>query len=1004
MATISPRRAAASGPALADTAHEAGRAAGLGSKPTWRGRRLDALALALFVGASLVMLYPYPLQLTTHAKDLGDSLEYAWVLGYAGPKLLADPLHLYDGNIFYPFKGSLAYSDSTLANALLALPVIALTGNPILAGNLLILLSFVLAGLGAYLLVSRLTGSRGAGLVAGAVFAFNPYRIDHMTQLPNVSSHWLPFVFYALERFLALPSRRWAAAFALFLALQVLSSFYYAYAVCLALALYVALLVAWRGRRLLRRRMVVPALPAVLAAAVVLLAVGLPYFAVSQQYGMVRTLQDAAEFGASLPNYLAVTPSNRLWGQLAPMVQSGTGERHLFPGLLALVLAAAGLAWGRPRLACLLYGAVGLGAFLLSLGPDVHLTAAGPPLALPFPTPYRVLYDYLPGFQALRVPARFAVVVMLALSVLAGLGFAPLLQRARAALAGRRPRMGWAPPPALAMLATAVVLAEYAAFPLPMEPVRVGEAIPAVYKWLRQQPDKGVMVELPLNDNASYQAPYEYYSTYHGWTLVNGARSFFPPGYKQITDTLHYFPSTNSLALLTDLGVKYVLVHGEELPAGDLERRESRVAFFGDSLRLAAQFGDDRVYEVLPPVTRAPLDLSLVAPRRVTAGERVQVGLLLGADDWRMVALPEVARQVTLAAVWTGEDGRRYGEQVVAAGPGQVFRLPALVDFSLTAPAAAGTYALSVAVNPPLAAAQSGPPVQTVTVQPAAAAAPTGEPRLQAASYDLPLPAVAASEPLPLRIRWTASGGLSGDLEVFVNVYDDGYRVWSHENRPLTGDPFAAGWLERAGEAVDVRTVRLSSNTPPGYYWVEFGVMDRATQRRLPIRDADGKLVDKITVGRVRAGSEVHPFGAAAVCPRAGAAFGEQIALCGWQVPTADARAGGSLALSLYWRALRPPAANYNVFVHLYDGAGRLVAQVDGVPGRGAWPTSAWRTDDLLEDDYQLPLPAALPPGEYTLATGLYDLQTLRRLPVAGTAAGPSDTVTLAHVRLAGPP
>lgn len=97
--------------------------------------------------------------------------------------------------------------------------------------------------------------------------------------------------------------------------------------------------------------------------------------------------------------------------------------------------------------------------------------------------------------------------------------------------------------------------------------------------------------------------------------------------------------------------------------------------------------------------------------------------------------------------------------------------------------------------------------------------------------------------------------------------------------------------------------------------------------------------------------------------------------------------AGETLPLALFWRATRPPPANYTVYVHLVDAAGNRVAQRDVPPLEGRRPTSGWMVGELVRDDQDLPIPSTVAPGTYRLLVGMYDPATL----VAINDAGPID-------------
>jgi hypothetical protein len=110
------------------------------------------------------------------------------------------------------------------------------------------------------------------------------------------------------------------------------------------------------------------------------------------------------------------------------------------------------------------------------------------------------------------------------------------------------------------------------------------------------------------------------------------------------------------------------------------------------------------------------------------------------------------------------------------------------------------------------------------------------------------------------------------------------------------------------------------------------------------------------------------------------AAWGGEIELLGYDL----AQEAGSLALSLYWRCLAPPAADYTVFVHLLDEAGQTLVQADSQPRGGAYPTSVWDAGEVVADAHRLALPPDLPAGDYRLRLGLYRLETGVRLALDG--------------------
>jgi hypothetical protein len=104
--------------------------------------------------------------------------------------------------------------------------------------------------------------------------------------------------------------------------------------------------------------------------------------------------------------------------------------------------------------------------------------------------------------------------------------------------------------------------------------------------------------------------------------------------------------------------------------------------------------------------------------------------------------------------------------------------------------------------------------------------------------------------------------------------------------------------------------------------------------------------------------------------------YGETIEFQGYRWRTA----GTELEITLWWKALEHPAADYKVFVHLLDTGGEIIHQHDAIPCNWQCPTIQWQAGETIPDQATIPL-AGLTPGEYRLAIGLYDAETLQRPP-----------------------
>ena len=581
-------------------------------------------ATALYAVATLGLTWPLATALTTSLPwDMGDPVLNTWILAWSTDhlwRLVTGDSGAFAGywhaNIFHPAPLTLAYSEHLFAEAVLVLPVWAATDNAILCYNVLFLATFVLSGLGTFLLVRDLTGSARAALVGGLLFAFAPYRIGQYSHVQVLAAQWMPFTLYALRRHFETGSRRSLVGCAAAAVAQNLSCGYYLiYFPPFAMA-YGALEITarrrWRDWGLLLRL-----LAAMAAVALCTWPFVQPYLELRGLGFSPRGIRTIIGFSADVWSYATAHEDQWLWGPRLRAFVKAEGE--LFPGFAPLVLSAAAVAhllWTRCRngsagvtaapwrvvavavatvvwaasaaaafvvlatgglgryvlglslraatvddhlvrsaasLAVLLalsaparavtarlvrhpaawFAAFALAAAALSLGPEVR---SGGRLVAP-DAPYRLLYEQVPGYDGLRVPARYAMIVALSLAVLGGLGVRAL---------ERLGRLG----AAAALACGLFFLAEAGAAPLPLDrhmpadgfvapPARLFEpsSPPAVYRYVRTLPADAVLAEFPFGSKA-WEVRYMYASIAHGRRLVNGYSGGFPRHYLRAASAL----------------------------------------------------------------------------------------------------------------------------------------------------------------------------------------------------------------------------------------------------------------------------------------------------------------------------------------------------------------------------------------------------------------------------------------------------------------------------------
>jgi hypothetical protein len=867
--------------------------------------RQELLAvLLLFVLLAVVFTWPLALHLGSAVEDTQDALLNVWIMAWDGHALFSAPGHLFDANIFYPYPRTLAYSELLLSNALLSWPITLLTGNPVLGYNLVLLLTFVLSGFGVYLLVRRWTGSGWGGVAAGIVFAFNAYKLANLAQIQLLSLHWLPFALLFLDRLLAqgdkenvspsprLPLsssllRRDAWLFVLFFVLQCLASFYYAVLAALAVGLYVLCFFARRPRTLTGAALARLAMVGLVAIALVV-PFTLPYFQVQSELGFHRTLAESEPFSASLRQWSEALPNNLVYGRwLAPrpaVVIGGYPLDALFPGVVALLLALWGLAarnggkafspfpgreggrgvrsaspspvgnggglgwgwWGFPLL-------LALGAFLLSLGPTLFL-AYGASTGLPLP--YRLFYDYLPGFQALRAPVRFAALAFLGLAGLAGFGVA-WEQRCRGA---RVQGCSSAPVPSLCSglrllcsptLLTALLVLEALTFPAAnIVPLPTGAAVPPVYRWLAQQP-RTVVLELPMlfTDAPDQGLLTQYLSVYHWQPTPDGYSGFIPPQHGEVVYEMQRFPSARALALLRGLDVGYLIVHTAQVK--DWPGMHARLAAFADDLALAQSFGADLVYRVLPRAAQRQVTIRGFFPAAAARSQPYNAYLIVQVQGDPLAIKP--THQVAVEALWDSDGGATQKQQLAVHLP-IVTSEAAVVPVPLPAPAASGQYTLTLRLDDPTL----GRLEDSGTVQVAEQAEPPPQPiPARLVAWGMDKAAYQAGETVHVSLRWRALGKIDAYYSLFVRLVDSaGQAVAQQDGQPQGGQAPTLLWVP--GEEIDdAWALPLPATTPLGRYTLEVGFYNASDLAPRPTLDATGQPMWPLALGTI----EVTPVG-----------------------------------------------------------------------------------------------------------------------------------------------
>jgi len=544
-----------------------------------------ALIAGLFLALTVSALSPWILAPAERLPDRVDAALNAWILAWVAHQLPRAPLRLFDANIFYPDKGTLAYSEHLTGISLaVALPRL-LTGNVVLLHNIALAGGFWLTAVFCYVLWRQLSPQRLPGIALAIIAAFHGVAIYEQARVQVVSAQLVPLACLCLIRALPAGRWRWHTCLAAVSAGQLLSGYYMSYLFFAALGL---LVLAAAAARSISLRAALGAALAIGAAGAATLPFHLPYFRQSEDKGLVRTLDECRRYSADLTSW--ATWRGRWTGAVGPGAE--LDGPPLFPGFVALGLACAGAAdWRRSRdrrretsgqrtarLWAALLVAVG---FVLSLGPELKIGGE----LTGIPLPHRALFHVVPGFAGVRILWRFNLLFALGLGLFAANGLARLLARIR--------RPAWRNAAAAAMLT--LLFAER------LQPGVDGVAfppdVPPVYQWLAENGAGRPLAEIPFEQYHHLAAMLQ--STTHWLPLLNGWSGYFPPDFSEVEAALLLFPDERGINMLRAKGIELVLIHGREVFASHRRHVENEAAKFS-SLKQLVRFDHDVVYEILP--------------------------------------------------------------------------------------------------------------------------------------------------------------------------------------------------------------------------------------------------------------------------------------------------------------------------------------------------------------------------------------------------------------------
>lgn len=536
-------------------------------------RWLHPCVILFYSLISLVMTWPLVLRMgDSVVGEIGDNIYFIFLIRWYEKAWF----HLGISPFFHPWLNypqgwSLASTDTSLATTLFGLPVSMLAG-PTLGYNFAMLVTFVFSAWAMFYWVRRLTGSALAGLVAGMIYGFLPYRMAHfLIGHMNLSgTQWFPLFYMGLYDLLRAPRLTWkpVALTAVSFGLIAFTSMHYLFMGTFITAFFLAGYIWFTGRGQFKslgywRNLVVRLAVVGLAALPLVLLALMPFLQLNSQGGLAtRTASYASMYSASPTDYILPSTDHFLFGRWVGehFDRSLWIEATFYLGAVTIFLAIVGWLKNRKSEHAILLK-IGLvvivAAFILSLGTDLHwnnqrveaplpefLQARLGRETVPIPLPAYLFFRYVPFYSKMRSIMRFGFFVLLFATLFAGLGAAWLLKKAGPVRA-----------PWLAVGLLCLIFLDF--YPGPYQQFARVEARPVDY-WLAQQPGQGSVAQFPFIQVEDQDQVYN--TLIHGKPFIGG---FFsanqPEQYLQIRPVLDKFPDQAGAELLRELEIEWVI-------------------------------------------------------------------------------------------------------------------------------------------------------------------------------------------------------------------------------------------------------------------------------------------------------------------------------------------------------------------------------------------------------------------------------------------------------------
>jgi hypothetical protein len=443
----------------------------------------------------------------------------------------------------------------------------------IAAYNILTFLGFILTGIAGYILVKKITKNNLAGFFSGLILSIAPFRIAHaMQHMTFVDLSLILFFIYFLIRSKEELNLKNVIVSAIFFVLITLYNYQYGFFAGIILLIFaIYFLLCWLVKNKFRISNFKPKIKSIIYIIIAFLfsviIIGFfnynlvrDLFAVKNQEKVsvspVRNYSELDTYSARWFYYFTPSPENPFFGKNTNSLYSkiidekGTNltEQTLYLGWVSILLTIfaiwqiikktpAASKFGQITGFLIITGLVGM---LFSFAPEITV------LGHQIKTPAYYIFPHLPFF---RVYARFGLLMVISVSILAGIGLSLLLDKIKSKIFSSL----------IFVIICTLSIIEFINIP-PLKTIDVSEnSMPQVYQYLKNQPS-GLVAEYPLfSSETPFGYEYLLWQRYHQMPLIYGD-SVNTSGDDFRKTVLNPY-DTDTIQRLKDAGVKYIIVH-----------------------------------------------------------------------------------------------------------------------------------------------------------------------------------------------------------------------------------------------------------------------------------------------------------------------------------------------------------------------------------------------------------------------------------------------------------